>query len=478
MRLRSSSLTSWFAAGALTVGTLFIPQPAQAQGSFNVAFGNDDFHLSLGRYDYFGNEGFNVGFGAGGPGGYGSLSYHDVLGDYGRFTHYGPLGEVWVPYVASGWRPYTYGRWVWTEYGWTWVAYEPWGYIPHHFGRWAYTSQFGWVWVAGYQWAPAYVDFVYSNDVIGWAPLSPQGFTNYGYGQGYGHNQGYGYGPSGFNTNVFIFVNERDFGAGNCADYALGPTSVSQVIAHSRLRRSDRGPERDYIERRIGRRIEVAKVNSQTVRLDGKQVRLVTPVGVENDIRRYAPKVTQRALDQRFLQQRIEKVRRGEVRTNQEAVDRLFKQERRTDSGKRYEKGEIVHDQGGRETHRAPGKVETKPDTRSSSSSGERYEKGQVVHDQSGRETYRAPGKVETKQDDQGRANSGERYEKGEIVHDQSGREVVREPNSSESKQIERKVQAREDSRSKNDQAEDQKAGDKKQKSKKDKHHDNEPPNR
>jgi membrane-bound inhibitor of C-type lysozyme len=324
---------------------------------------------------------------------------------------------------------------------------------------------------------------VYSNDVIGWAPLSPQGFTNYGYGQGqgYGQNQGYGYGPSGFNVNVFIFVNERDFGAGNCADYALGPTSVSQVIARSRLRRSDRGPERDYIERRIGHRIEVAKVDSRTVQLDGKQVRLVTPVGVENDIRRYAPKVTQRALDQRFLQQRIEKVRRGEVRTNQEAVDRLFKQERRTDSGKRYEKGEIVHDQSGREISRAPSKVETKPDTRSSSSSGERYEKGQVVHDQSGREISRAPGKVETKPDNQGRANSGERYEKGQIVHDQSGREVIREPNSNESKQDGRKAQAREDSRSKDDQGQDQKAGDKKQqKNKKDKHNDKEyePPNR
>ena len=413
MKRTSKALTCWLASGTLILGSLLVPPPAQADWSFNVGFGNEDVYFSLSRYDYFGYEGFNAGFGAGGPGAYGALSYHDVLGDYGYFTSYGPLGQVWVPYVAAGWRPYTYGRWVWTEYGWTWVAYEPWGYIPHHFGRWAYTDRFGWVWVPGYTWAPAHVEFVHNYDVIGWAPLAPVGFHHYA---PYGH--GYGYGSTGFNTNVFIFVNQRYFGANNCADYVLAPTYVSNAVAGGRLERSQRGPDRGLIERRIGRRVEVAKVHSQTVNLDGKQVRLVTPVGVEDDIRRNAPKVTQRALDQRFVRERVQKVQRGEVRTNQETIDRVFKQKSAGDAGRRFEPGKVEEQRSApKSTYSTPRSYDTgRSVSRPSSDSGKRYEQGRVEERSTPKATYSVPRSYDTGRSvSRPSGDSGKRYEQGQV---------------------------------------------------------------
>jgi hypothetical protein len=87
-------------------------------------------------------------------------------------------GRVWRPHVAAGWRPYYYGHWEWTNEGWFWVSDEPWGWAAYHYGRWALEPAFGWIWVPGFQWAPAWVSWRYSGDVIGWAPLAP-GFSIY-----------------------------------------------------------------------------------------------------------------------------------------------------------------------------------------------------------------------------------------------------------------------------------------------------------
>src|SRR5690606_32078728 len=49
----------------------------------------------------------------------------DHYGDWQRHEEYGP---IWRPrQVASGWAPFSNGRWVWQDpWGWTWVDYEPW----------------------------------------------------------------------------------------------------------------------------------------------------------------------------------------------------------------------------------------------------------------------------------------------------------------------------------------------------------------
>jgi hypothetical protein len=105
-------------------------------------------------------------------------SFHGALQPYGDWVVVGSYGRVWRPRVAAGWRPYYYGRWEWTNEGWLWVSDEPWGWAAYHYGRWAYDPYYGWLWVPGYEWAPAWVAWRTSGEVIGWAPLAP-GFSVY-----------------------------------------------------------------------------------------------------------------------------------------------------------------------------------------------------------------------------------------------------------------------------------------------------------
>ncbi|BDG06399.1 DUF6600 domain-containing protein [Anaeromyxobacter oryzae] len=100
-------------------------------------------------------------------------TFQGALSPYGEWVDVGGYGRCWRPRVAAGWRPYYYGRWEWTNEGWLWASDEPWGWAAYHYGRWSYDSYYGWVWVPGYQWAPAWVAWRYSGDVVGWAPLGP-----------------------------------------------------------------------------------------------------------------------------------------------------------------------------------------------------------------------------------------------------------------------------------------------------------------
>ena len=100
--------------------------------------------------------------------------FYEYLSPYGVWVHFSPYGYVWLPRnVRHSWRPYTYGRWVWTNYGWTWVSYHEWGWVPFHYGRWGWDNQLGWFWVPGNIWAPAWVSWRWSNLYIGWCPLPP-----------------------------------------------------------------------------------------------------------------------------------------------------------------------------------------------------------------------------------------------------------------------------------------------------------------
>lgn len=117
---------------------------------------------------------------------YGEISItliYDYLGRFGFWVNYPPYGYVWIPRgVGRHWRPYTYGRWVWTNYGWTWVSYFEWGWIPFHYGRWGWDSRLGWFWVPDVVWAPAWVVWRMGDFYIGWAPLPPEVEFVVGYG--------------------------------------------------------------------------------------------------------------------------------------------------------------------------------------------------------------------------------------------------------------------------------------------------------
>jgi hypothetical protein len=101
--------------------------------------------------------------------------FYDELSPYGRWFTLDGYGWVWTPYdVHAGWRPYTYGYWVFTDYGWTWVSRWRWGWAPFHYGRWFFHRGHGWVWRPGRDWAPAWVMWRHRPGWVGWAPMPPQ----------------------------------------------------------------------------------------------------------------------------------------------------------------------------------------------------------------------------------------------------------------------------------------------------------------
>ena len=102
--------------------------------------------------------------------------FYERLSPYGHWEWVPDQGRVWVPAVAVGWRPYVYGRWVLTDWGWTWVSDDPWGWAAYHYGAWGFTAGIGWFWVPGRIWAPAWVSWRYGGGWVAWAPMGPRGY--------------------------------------------------------------------------------------------------------------------------------------------------------------------------------------------------------------------------------------------------------------------------------------------------------------
>ncbi|HEX8043061.1 DUF6600 domain-containing protein, partial [Candidatus Deferrimicrobium sp.] len=105
----------------------------------------------------------------------------------GRWVNVPEYGYCWTPtvLVIADWAPYRHGRWVWRGGDYVWVGFEPWGWAPYHYGRWAFAVNIGWCWVPPVRgdvyWAPGYVGWVRTGDLVAWVPLAPRE-TYYGYG--------------------------------------------------------------------------------------------------------------------------------------------------------------------------------------------------------------------------------------------------------------------------------------------------------
>ncbi len=124
--------------------------------------------------------------------------FRKKLSPYGEWVWTSEHGWVWRPFnMKPDWRPYTYGRWVYTDWGWTWSSYFDWGWAPFHYGRWNYMNPFGWIWVPGTKWGPAWVAWRYSDSHIGWTPLLA----------GYNDLHGWNYYPVHYNHWSFVTWN-------------------------------------------------------------------------------------------------------------------------------------------------------------------------------------------------------------------------------------------------------------------------------
>lgn len=120
-----------------------------------------------------------------------STNYYKWVGGYfyTNLTPYGTWIEIdygvvaWRPTIIKrNWAPYKIGRWIWTDYGWYWDSYEPFGHIVFHYGRWYYDDYYGWIWIPDDEWAPAWVEWRYDDDYIGWAPLHPYAVFSVNFG--------------------------------------------------------------------------------------------------------------------------------------------------------------------------------------------------------------------------------------------------------------------------------------------------------
>ena len=143
--------------------------------------------------------------------------FYEALDPHGDWLRVEPHGYCWQPRQARdpGWRPYTDGGWVYTDYGWTWRSNEPFGWAVYHYGRWARLPGRGWIWVPNTEWGPAWVSWRRSDDYVGWAPLPPDAWSTTGFSAAV--DSYYDIGPGLYN-----FVRVTDLGE---------PTYVGRVVA-------------------------------------------------------------------------------------------------------------------------------------------------------------------------------------------------------------------------------------------------------
>lgn len=157
----------------------------------------------------------------------GYSTFYNKLEPYGDWIETGDYGYVFHPRQAesSRWRPYTDGRWVYTEAGWTWISEEPFGWATYHYGRWTRLHGIGWVWVPGNQWASAWVSWRKSPDYVGWAPLPPEARFDQRTGIRNWSDSYYDVGP-----DQYCFVASREFGAPRVAQTLLPPERNVTII--------------------------------------------------------------------------------------------------------------------------------------------------------------------------------------------------------------------------------------------------------
>src|SRR3954470_24732152 len=197
-------------------------------------------------------------------------TFYRKLEPYGAWRETADYGYVWQPQQAQqsrDWRPYTDGRWAYTDAGWTWVSAEPFGWATYHYGRWLRLRKVGWVWVPGDEWAPAWVSWRTSKDYVGWAPLPPEARFDRRSGIQNWADSYYDIGP-----DQYSFVPSNEFGAQKIRRAVVPPernvTIVFETTNVTRITYANtfvvnEGPSYDELRTRSQRPIERYRLRRQ-----------------------------------------------------------------------------------------------------------------------------------------------------------------------------------------------------------------------
>jgi len=323
--------------------------------AISLTVGDGDFYVNVGDTDYL-----PYAYQYGGAQ-YPSLSFQTAMGDYGMWTSMQPFGQVWRPYVARDWRPYTNGHWVYTQYGPTWQGYEPWAWAGYHYGNWVFSRDLGWVWIPGYEYHSGRVAWSHGINSIGWMPLPPTGYDysrgylshigpqnqftyidddfSIGFGIGGGSDYYYGgpyydpryrnmyYNQSYLNVAglLWTFLDPDHFTSDNYADYYYGGDYARYLFDRRLVRISTRPLDRVVVERVVRRQIPVRRVRTNDVQIDGRRVRIASIEGEEETIRRNANKTVREVIAPAFAEKG--KNFKGENARNRAGITKALKLE-------------------------------------------------------------------------------------------------------------------------------------------------------
>jgi hypothetical protein len=241
----------------------------------------------------------------------GSVSFgvfYSSLSPHGQWIECN-LGYVWRPmHVAHGWRPYLYGRWVWSDYGWYWVSYEPYGWATYHYGRWYYDDYYGWIWIPDQTWGPAWVEWRYDDDYLGWAPLSPYAAFSFSVGLTFTHAWTAPY-------HYWNFVTYHNFTSERIVDCVQPVERNPRIFGSTRgisgVRAADNrvvnhGVDVSTIERRGNIRVRTADIVDRS----GGEGERIIQNGNRDRIEAFRPRLEARVHDQISRPQNVERATR------------------------------------------------------------------------------------------------------------------------------------------------------------------------
>ena len=211
--------------------------------------------------------------------------FYSNLAPYGNWIELNYGVNVWRPNIMQrNWSPYQYGQWIWTNDGWYWDSYEPFGWITYHYGRWYYDDYYGWIWVPDDQWAPAWVEWRYDNDYVGWAPLPPYANFSISLGIHFSFNFVTPY-------SHWHFVRYNHFCNPHVSNYYIGHTYVNKFFSKTKYRTNygfqdgrvvNRGVDIGLVRSRSGQDIKARQIRGVSNPAD-----LRNPNGNRNEIRSF-----------------------------------------------------------------------------------------------------------------------------------------------------------------------------------------------